>query len=76
MSTKRECPEKYGWWRNGLGVIANKRNEFNNLKELCNLAENIKQTFYHNYKSSLEELQQTVVLTPPLRSIRSELKNT
>ena len=27
MSTKRECPEKYGWWRNGLGVIANKRNE-------------------------------------------------
>jgi len=54
MSTKRECPEKYGWWRNGLGVIANKRNEFNNLKELCNLAENIKQIFYHNYKSSLE----------------------
>jgi hypothetical protein len=57
MSTKREYPEKYGWWRNelaSLGIIVNKRNEFNNLNELCNLAENIKQTFYHEYKCSLE----------------------
>jgi hypothetical protein len=55
MATKNEYAEKYGWWRNelaSLGLIIKKRNEFNNLEELCSLAENIKQTFMHNYKNS------------------------
>ena len=55
MATKDEYDESYGWWRNelaSLGLVIKKRNEFNNLKELCSLAENIKQTFIHNYEDS------------------------
>ncbi|HEY7570407.1 MAG TPA: hypothetical protein VH796_03465 [Nitrososphaeraceae archaeon] len=52
MSTKNEYDGRYGWWKNelaSLGLVINKRNEFNNLEELCGLAENIKQTFIHDY---------------------------
>ena len=55
MSTRNEYDERYGWWKKelaSLGLVINKRNEFNNLKELCSLAENIKQTFIHDYVDS------------------------
>jgi hypothetical protein len=55
MSTRNEYEERYGWWKNelaSLGLVLKKRNEFNNLEELCSLAENIKQTFIHDYVGS------------------------
>jgi len=50
----REHPERYGWWINeleSLGVGVKKTNEFNDLKEISSLAENIKQGFYQEYES-------------------------
>ena len=44
-STKKEYDEKYSWWVNeleSLGISANKTNEFNNIKEVSSLANNIK----------------------------------
>ena len=57
MSHKSEYPERYGWWRNelaSLGIIVKKRNELNDLRELGDLTENIKQTFFQDYKSSMQ----------------------
>jgi hypothetical protein len=45
----------YSWWKNelaSLGLVLKKRNEFNDIKELSSLADNIKQTFIHDYKNS------------------------
>jgi hypothetical protein len=59
MSTENEFDERYGWWKNelaSLGLVIKKRNEFNNLEELCNLAQNIKQTFIHNYIESRRDV--------------------
>jgi hypothetical protein len=56
MATKSEYPARYGWWRNelvSLGLVLNKINEFNNIKELCSLADNIKQTFIHDYRKDI-----------------------
>jgi hypothetical protein len=53
-STKKEYREKYGWWINeldSLGIAANKTNEFNNLKEVSSLANNIKQVLFQDYKT-------------------------
>lgn len=55
MSTKNECDESYGWWRNelaSLGLVIKKRNEFNNLEELSSLVDNIKQAFIGKYVDS------------------------
>jgi hypothetical protein len=52
--TRREHPERYGWWINeleSLGVGVKKTNEFNDLKEIRSLAEIIKQGFYQDYKT-------------------------
>jgi len=54
MSHKSEYPERYGWWRNELAllrIMVKKRNELNDLRELGDLTENIKQTFFQDYKS-------------------------
>jgi hypothetical protein len=50
-----ECEyfDKKQWWLNeleSLGVSPNKTNQLNDKKEISNLAENIKQTLYHEYK--------------------------
>jgi len=40
MTTRREHPERYGWWINemeSLGVGVKKTNEFNDLREICSL---------------------------------------
>jgi hypothetical protein len=53
MATRSEHPEKYGWWLNeleSLGVSTKRMNEFNDLKEISTLTENIKHAFYMDYK--------------------------
>lgn len=44
--------EKRSWWvseLDSLGLKANHLNEFNDVVELKNLTENIKQTFFQDY---------------------------
>ena len=46
MVTGREHPQKYGWWINeleSLGLSVKKINEFNDLDEIRDLTEIIKQ---------------------------------
>jgi hypothetical protein len=50
-----ECEyfDKKQWWLNeleSLGISPKKTNQLNDKKEMSNLAENIKQTLYHEYK--------------------------
>ncbi len=48
----REHPERYGWWINeleSLGLSVKKINEFNDLKEIRDLTEIIKQDKYIDY---------------------------
>jgi len=55
MATRRECPEKYDWWLNeleSLGVSVKVLNDLNNIEEVSELAENLKQTFYQEYKTN------------------------
>jgi hypothetical protein len=46
MSTKKEHPEKYGWWiseLDSLGIKNMRRNDMNDRKEITDLTENIQQ---------------------------------
>ena len=50
----REHPERYGWWINeleSLGLSVKKTNELNDLDEIRDLAEIIKQDKYIDYKT-------------------------
>ena len=54
MATTREHPERYGWWINeldSLGIRVKRKNEFNNLREIRSLVENIKHDLYQHDKS-------------------------
>ena len=54
MATMIEHPERYGWWINeleSLGLSVKKINELNDLYEIRDLAENIKQDKYTHYKT-------------------------
>jgi hypothetical protein len=53
MSTKKEHPEKYGWWISELDSlgIKNMRNDMNDRKEITDLTENIKQALFQEYKT-------------------------
>lgn len=59
MSNKREYPDRYGWWKNelaSLGIDEKKiRNGLNDVKELRDLIENIKQTLIQDYKESFQQ---------------------
>jgi hypothetical protein len=49
-----EHPEKNGWWikeLESLGIAANKLNEFNSIKEVSSLANNMKQVLFQDYKT-------------------------
>ena len=49
-----EHPERYGWWINeleSLGLSVKKINELNDLHEIRDLAENLKQDKYIDYKT-------------------------
>ena len=54
MATRKEYPERYGWWINeleSLGLNVKKTNEFNDLNEIRSLTEIIKQGIYQDYKT-------------------------
>ena len=54
MATMIEHPERYGWWINeleSLGLSVKKINEFNDLNEIRDLAENIKLDKYLEYNT-------------------------
>ena len=43
------------WWLNellSLGVAVHRRNEFNDIKEISNLADNIKRYYYNHSRNS------------------------
>jgi hypothetical protein len=47
-------PERYGWWLkelDSLGIRTKKINELNDLQEIRNLTQNIKQAFYQDFKT-------------------------
>jgi hypothetical protein len=49
--------EEY-WWLNelhSLGIHPKKTNDLNDIEELRNLTDNIKQTFYQDYKTCYSE---------------------
>ena len=53
MATRREHPERYGWWineLNSLGVVVKRTNNFNNLRETRSLVENMKHDLYQHDK--------------------------
>jgi hypothetical protein len=53
-STRKEYHEKYGWWikeLESLGIAVNTINEFNNIREVSSLANNIKQMLFQDYKT-------------------------
>jgi hypothetical protein len=55
MATMREHPERYGWWINeleSLGLSVKNINEFNDLNEIRDLAEIIKQDKYIAYNTA------------------------
>jgi hypothetical protein len=54
MSTKKEHPEIYGWWiseLSSLGIKRMRRNDMKDRKEITDLAENIKETLFQEYKA-------------------------
>ena len=54
MSTKKEHPDKYGWWiseLDSLGIKSMRRNDMNDRKEITDLTENIKQALFQEYKT-------------------------
>jgi hypothetical protein len=54
MATSREHPQRYSWWINeleSLGLSVKKINEFNDLDEIRDLTEIIKQDIYLDYKT-------------------------
>jgi hypothetical protein len=55
MSTKKEHPERYAWWiseLSSLGIKIKRRSDMNDRKEITDLAENIKQTLFQEYKTA------------------------
>ena len=50
-----ENRDKYEWWLNelqSLGFAVNKRNEFNDAKEVSCLVNNLKESYYTYYQKS------------------------
>jgi hypothetical protein len=55
MFTKKEYPERCGWWiseLSSLGIKIKRRNDMNDRKEITDLTENIKQTLFREYKTA------------------------
>jgi hypothetical protein len=54
MAAISEHQERYGWWLfelDSLGISTKRISELNDLKEIRNLTENIKQAFYQDYET-------------------------
>jgi hypothetical protein len=55
MTALNECCERSEWWLNelrSLGLEVNKTNEFNDLREISSLVNNIKRYYYSYYRES------------------------
>ena len=56
MATKNESHDKYAWWINELNSLGistdNKNQELKDVQGLENLADDVKQKFIHEYKTS------------------------
>ena len=55
MFTKKEHPERCGWWiseLSSLGIKIKRRNDMNDRKEITDLTENIKQSLFQEYKTA------------------------
>jgi hypothetical protein len=55
LTTLHERHERDQWWLNelrSLGLEVNRRNEFNDIKEIRNLANNLKKSYYVDYRNS------------------------
>lgn len=55
MATRKEYPERHDWWLNeleSLGVSVKVLDDLNNIEELSDLTENLKQTYYQEYKTT------------------------
>ena len=65
-SVKKESPEKYSWWLNeleSLGLAVNKDNDLNDIREVSNLTDSIKQVLFQDYKTCYnEETEEEVVI--------------
>ena len=61
MATKSEYPEKNAWWINELNSLGvnteNKNQELKDVQGLESLADDVKQKFIHEYKTSNSEEQ-------------------
>jgi flagellin-specific chaperone FliS len=58
MAIRKEYPERYDWWLSeleSLGVSAKVLNDLNNIQEVSDLTENLKQSFYQEYKTTYNE---------------------
>jgi hypothetical protein len=54
MAIRNEHPEKYDWWLSeleSLGISTKTLNDLNDKQEVSELTENLKQTYYQEYKS-------------------------
>jgi hypothetical protein len=54
MAIRKEYPEKYDWWLSeleSLGISPKTLNDLNDKREVSELTENLKQTYYQEYKS-------------------------
>jgi hypothetical protein len=54
MATETEHPEKYEWWINelkSLGIELNDKDQPNDLNQLENLTDHVKQNLIQKYKS-------------------------
>jgi hypothetical protein len=54
----KERRDKKNYWQNelkSLGIEPKRKNELNNNEELAALADNIKQTYYQDYKSAYND---------------------
>lgn len=53
MVALNECHMKYEWWLNelrSLGLEVSRRNEFNDIKEITDLVNNLKESYYAYYQ--------------------------
>ena len=64
-SIKKESPEKYSWWLNeleSLGLAVKKANDLNDIREVSNLTDSIKQVLFQDYKTCSNKETEDIVI--------------
>ena len=66
ITSTKEYPEKYSWWLNeleSLGLAVKKANDINDIAEVSNLTDSIKQGMFQDYKTCYnEETEEGIVV--------------